>query len=406
MSALPGGISSAIRRLPDLDGKPFKVAKASGAQLTDTFGSTYIDYAMAMGATILGHAAPPVVEACIKALENGSMPGFSHDGEALAAEALASLAPALTRATFLTTGSEAVHLACRIARRTTGRPVIAKIAGGFDGWYDDLAIGWSGSPEADLAGLRPVVRDMTLLRFNDLADLEALFAERNDIAAVIVEPMLANAGSLQPDPHYFAGLQRIARQNGAMVIADEVLMGLRLGCGVSCYSVGLEPDLVTLGKAIGSGLPVAAVLGTAEAFRAIEDGRAPRAGTYHGNPLVTAAVKATIDTLKTKDYAAFLARGDRLRRLIEAAMGQIGPACTSGYGSVFSLWFSERPPKTYDEAKTALRPEISARLHLELRRQGVVTIPGGWGRIFMSFAHSDDDLAATAAAFERAARCL
>ncbi len=141
-----------------------------------------------------------------------------------------------------------------------------------------------------------------------------------------------------------------------MVIADEVLMGLRLGCGVSCYSVGLEPDLVTLGKAIGSGLPVAAVLGTADAFRAVEDGRAPRAGTYHGNPLVTAAVKATIDVLKTKDYAAFLARGDRLRRSIEAAMGQIGPACTSGYGSVFSLWFSAQPPKTYDEAKAALRP--------------------------------------------------
>ncbi len=406
MSALPGGISSLIRRLPDLDGKPFKVANASGAHLTDTFGSTYIDYAMAMGATILGHASPPVVEACIRALRNGSMPGFSHDGEMLAAEALASLAPALSRATFLTTGSEAVHLACRIARRSTGRPVIAKIAGGFDGWYDDLAIGWSGSPEADLSGRRPVIRDMTLLRFNDLADVEALFAERNDIAAVIVEPMLANAGSLQPDPDYFKGLQRIARKNGAMVIADEVLMGLRLGCGVSCYSVGLQPDLVTLGKAIGSGLPVAAVLGTPEAFAAVEDGRAPRAGTYHGNPLVTAAVKATIDTLQTMDYPAFLTRGETLRRSVEVAIRKIGPACTSGYGSVFSLWLSDRPPTTYDEAKAALRPDLSARLHLELRRRGVVTIPGGWGRVFLSFAHSDNDLAATAAAFDDAAGSL
>lgn len=406
MSALPGGISSQIRRLPDLDGKPFKVARASGSRLTDTFGSTYVDYAMAMGATILGHAPPPVVEACIKALQNGSMPGFSHDGEGMAADALASLAPALTRATFLTTGSEAVHLACRIARRTTGRPVIAKIAGGFDGWYDDLAIGWSGSPEADLADRRPVVRDMTLLRFNDLADVEALFAERRDIAAVIVEPMLANAGSLQPAPDYFREMQRIARKNGAMVIADEVLMGLRLGCGVSCYSMGLEPDLVTLGKAIGSGLPVAAVLGTTDAFAAIEDGRAARAGTYHGNPLVTAAVKATIDTLRTMDYPAFLARGDALRRSIEAALRRIGPACTSGYGSVFSLWFSERPPATYEEAKKALRPDLSARLHLELRRRGVVTIPGGWARMFMSFAHDDNDLAATTAAFEETALSL
>src|SRR5262249_19142503 len=136
-------------------------------------------------------------------------------------------------------------------------------------------------------------------------DLEHLFAERDDVAAVLIEPMLANAGSLLAEPGYYRELVRLCHAHGAMVISDEVLMGLRLRAGPSCYDLGLEPDLLTLGKAIGSGLPVAAVLGTAEAFTAVEDGRAARAGTYHGNPLVSAAVLATFETLSKSDYAGF-----------------------------------------------------------------------------------------------------
>jgi glutamate-1-semialdehyde 2,1-aminomutase len=405
--ALPGGISSSIRRLPDLDGRPFRVARSYGAHLVDETGRDFVDHALAMGATLLGHAHPAVVEACTAALRNGPMPGFSHDGEAAAAEALASLSPRLTRASFVTTGSEAVHLACRIARRTTGRPVIAKVAGGFDGWYDDLALGWSGSAEADLDGPRPVVAGMTLLRFNDLADLDALFAERDDVAAILVEPMLANAGSLQAAPGYLEALSRTARRHGAMVIADEVLMGLRLGPRPSCFDLGLDADLVTLGKAIGSGIPVAAVLGTADAFRAVADGRAVRAGTYHGNPLAAAAVLATLRELCAADYASLLARGEALRRAIVAAFAEAGiPASTSGLGSVFSLWFADAPPADYAAARAALMPERSLALHLALRREGVVTIPGGWGRVFLSFAHGEAELARTAEAFRKVARTL
>ncbi len=407
MSALPGNISSMIRRLPDLDGEPFLVARAHGATLTDTKGRRYIDHAMAMGATILGHAHPAVVEACVKALEQGSMPGFSHEREAAAADAMVKDAGKLTKATFVTTGSEAVHLACRIARKTTGRKTIAKIAAGFDGWYDDLAFGWSGSPEADLAGPRPFINGMTLLRWNDLADLEALFAESKDIAAVLIEPMLANAGSLMAETGYLEAVGRTCRKHGAMVISDEVLMGLRLHAGPTCHRFGLDPDLVTLGKAIGSGVPVAAVLGTGEAFAAIIDGRAPRAGTYHGNPLVTSAVLATFETLRAQDYGAFLKRGNDLRVAIEAAFAESGIAVsTSGTGSVFSLWFADRVPTRYDHGKSLIRAEQSAQLHLELRRNGVVTIPSGWGRIFVSFAHSAEDCAAVAEAYRKAARKL
>lgn len=401
---LPGGISSLIRRLPDLDGRPFKVARSKGARLYDTDGKAYIDHALAMGATILGHAHPAVVEACGRALENGPMPGFSHEQEARAAAALVGDAGAMQRATFVTTGSEAVHLACRIARKSTGRPVIAKIAGGFDGWYDELAFGWSGSAEARLVGPRPILRDMTLLRYNDIADLEGLFAERNDIAAVLIEPMLANAGSLLAEPGYYRELVRLCHAHGAMVISDEVLMGLRLRPGPSCYDLGLAPDLLTLGKAIGSGLPVAAVLGTAEAFAAVEDGRATRAGTYHGNPLVTAAVLATFETLAVSDYAGFLARGNRLRAAIEEAFrDQDIPASTAGFGSVFSLWFSDRPPARYEDALPLINPALALELHLHLRRRGVVTVAGGWARIFVSFAHGESEIDQVATAYRAAA---
>ncbi|MFO1151223.1 MAG: aminotransferase class III-fold pyridoxal phosphate-dependent enzyme [Alsobacter sp.] len=409
MVTLPGGISSTIRRLPDLDGLPFMVSSARGAHLHQASGPMLVDFAMAMGATILGHAHPAVVEACAKALEQGSMPGFTHAREEAAAAALVRNAGRLTRATFLTTGSEAVHLACRIARKTTGRDVIAKVAAGFDGWYDELAFGWSGAPEADLAGDRPLRRGMTLIRWNDISDLETLLSTRGDVAAVLIEPMLANAGSLVAEPGYLEQVGRLCRSHGAMVIADEVLMGLRLHPGPSSHRLELDPDLVTLGKAIGSGLPVAAVIGSEDAFAVIADGSAMRAGTFHGNPLVTAAVLATFDALTEADYGELMARGRRLRDGIVQAFARQGlETSTSGLDSVFSLWLSTSPPTRYASAKLLAKHDASQQLHLTLRRHGVLTIPGlgAWGRMFMSFAHSDQDVERTLEAFDNAAKAM
>ena len=409
MTVLPGGISSTIRRLPDLDGSPFMVSHARGAYVYQAGGPKLVDFAMAMGATILGHAHPAVVEACTRALEQGSMPGFTHAREEQAAAALVRNSGRLTRATFLTTGSEAVHLACRIARKATGREVIAKIAAGFDGWYDELAFGWSGAPETDLDGDRPVRGEMTLLRWNDVADLEALLAARHDVAAVLIEPMLANAGSLVAEPGYLEKVSETCRKHGVMVIADEVLMGLRLHPGPTSHRVGLDPDLVTFGKAVGSGLPVAAVIGSDDAFTVIADGRAMRAGTYHGNPLVTSAVLATFDVLGAADYGALMARGHALREGIVQSFARHGlETVTSGFDSVFSLWFSAKAPTRYAPAKKLAKHDIARELHLELRRQGILTIPGlgAWGRLFMSFAHTDSDIEVTIASFGAAVQSL
>jgi glutamate-1-semialdehyde 2,1-aminomutase len=402
---LPAGISSNGRILPDVDGIPFKVSSSSGAHVVDDRGRSYVDYAMAMGASILGHAPPTVVEAICRAAANGPMPGFAHAGEEAAAEALTAYTGALRHATFVNTGSEAVHLACRVARKLTGRPMMVKAAGGFDGWYDEVSFGLSGSSEAGWHGSRPIRGQMTLLRYNDCNDVDSLFAERNDIAGVIVEPLLANAGCVEADPTFMRHLLAKARQAGAVVIADEVLGGLRLHPGLSSQKMGWSPDLATVGKAVGSGVPVAALIGTEDAFAPIISGSVARAGTYNGNPLVCAAVTATMTALASADYDRLLSSGGRLRSMIEGVFAESGVSVrTSGWNSVFSIWFASAPPQTYDAAQQLVSAERTLRLHSELRRQAILTMHSTWGRLFLSFAHDEQDFATTLNGFAAIAR--
>ena len=408
MTQLVGAVSSAARVLPPLDGEVLTVARSGGPWIWDTGGRRYVDTALGFGGTVIGHAPEPVVEAVTQALRDGPLPAFIHAREEAAAAAIAAHTGPLDQVLFVSTGSEAVHLACRAARVTTGRPRIAKMAGGFDGWLDDVAYGGAGAAESTFPGnTRPETDRVSLLRFNDAEDAERLFAERDDIAAVLVEPVLANAGCVMPAPNYLATLQAIARRHGALVIADEVLMGFRLHAGLTAHAMGLDPDLVTLGKAIGSGVAVAAVAGRPEIMRAFSDGRAVRAGTYSGNPMACAAVIATMEMLDAADYPALLARGEALRNAIVDAFARSGQmVSTSGHGDVFSLWPSAEPPRDYAEARRLLRPDWSVALHAALRRRGVLVMPSGYGRLFLSFAHDDDVLDGVAETFRDAARDL
>lgn len=408
MAHLVGAVSSAARVLPPLDGRRLTVSRSSGPWLWDESGRRYVDTALGFGGTVLGHAPGPVVEAVSRALRDGPLPAFVHDREEAAAAAIAAHAGPLDQVLFVSTGSEAVHLACRAARIATGRTRIAKMAGGFDGWLDDVAYGGAGAAESAFPGnARPETDRVSLLRFNDADDAERLFAERDDIAAVLVEPVLANAGCLMPSPGYLEAVQAIARRHGALLIADEVLMGFRLHAGLTAHVMGLDPDLVTLGKAIGSGIPVAAVAGRPEIMGAFADGRGVRAGTYSGNPLSCAAVIATMELLDAADYPALLARGDMLRAAIVDAFARAGIAVsTSGYGDVFSLWPAPEAPRDYAEARRMLRPDWSAALHAELRRRGVLVMPSGYGRLFLSFAHDQAVLEEIADAFREAAPSL
>lgn len=399
---LVGGISSAGRAVPPIDGHPLLIERAEGPWLWDDRGRRYIDTALGFGATVLGHGPAAVVAMTTEAIRTGSMPAFAHAGEEQAAAALAAATAPLTSVIFTSTGSEAVHLAARIARAATGRHCIAKMAAGYDGWYDDVTIGQAGSPEALMrANTRPQRGRTTLLRYNDFEDVERLFAENDDVAAVLLEPMLANAGCVPAAPGYLAHVATVARSHGALVIADEVLMGFRQRFGLaSCAErpgsdVGsdggpdLVPDLATVGKAIGSGFAVAAVLGRPEIMQ-VAEGAGIRAGTYSGNPAATAAVTSTLGLLATADYPALVARGNRLRTATVNAFARVGrTVSTSGFGTVFTLWFAPRPPTTYIEAAELARPELTLQWHIALRRRGVLTMPSAFGRVFLSFAHDD-----------------
>lgn len=388
---LVGGISSLGRALPALDGQNISIARARGAELRDINGRRFIDTVLGFGATVIGHSHPHVVVAVTRALEEGSMPAFAHAREEEAAAALVRHTGALDEVVFVNSGSEAVHLACRIARRLTGRNRIAKFAAAYDGWYDEVAFGNAGSTTAAMTGnSRPEQGDVVLLRYNDEADIDQLFADYSDIAAVVAEPVLANAGMVLPDPAYLQKLQAAARRNGALFIADEVLMGFRIRNGLTSHHLGLDPDLATVGKAIGSGMAVAAVIGRGALFDEVRSGKIVRAGTYSGNPVACAAVIATADLLETLDYSALLARGDRLRQSIADHSAKIGlPVSTAGYGSVFTLWFAAEPPKTYAEAQARARADLTLKLHLSLRRKGLMMMPFPFGRLFLSAAHTD-----------------
>lgn len=405
---LVGGISSAGRSLPLVDGRPVSLERASGPYLWDRSGERYVDTAMGFGATVLGHNVAEVLESVVKAQREMMMPAFAHAYEEEAAAALAARSGPLNRVIFTNTGSEAVHLACRAARAATGRRVIAKFGAAYDGWYDPVAFGNAPSAEAAmLDGARPRRDEMVLLRYNDRADVDRLFAEYPDLAAVLVEPVLANAGCIEPAQGYLQYLCDAAHRRGALVILDEVLMGFRLHAGLYGHLRGIDADLATVGKAIGSGVPVAALLGKEDVMSVFESGRAIRAGTYSGNPPACAAVTATMRLLATKNYGALLDRGNASRREIEAAFAGVGvKVVTTGFGTVFTVWRAASPPSDYGQALACADPQWTRDIHDALRRHGVLTMPFAFGRIYLSFAHDDEPLETLRDAFSAAASSM
>ncbi|WP_321887813.1 aspartate aminotransferase family protein [Paraburkholderia bannensis] len=390
MKHLVGDVSSAARILPDLNGEALFVARAKGAYLWDDQGRQYIDTALGFGAVLLGHAHDAVTASVIDALNDAPAPSWAHVREHAAASALAKHTGDLSKVIFNNSGSEAVHLACRAARAYTGRKKIAKMAAGFDGWFDEITLGNVAGSDADFEdGARPCSERMTLLRFNDFDDVGRLFAEHDDIAAIIMEPMLANAGCLMAAPGYLEHVEAVARQHGALVIADEVLMGFRLHAGLSSQRQGLRPDLATVGKAIGSGVPVSALVGRPEILEGFEQGRVLRGGTFSGNPMACAALSSTLATLDQADYAALAAAGDDLRAHIVRVFAQQGVAVsTSGYGTVFTIWPCAQAPKNYREALRVASKAFSTELHLVLRELGLLIMPSPFGRLYVSFDHT------------------
>jgi glutamate-1-semialdehyde 2,1-aminomutase len=403
-----GGVNSPVRAFRAVGGAPPFIESAKGAWLTDADGNRYIDYFGSWGPMILGHAFPPAVEAIERAARNSSSFGASTAAEADLAERIVACYPAIERLRFVSSGTEATMSAIRLARAATGRNIIVKFEGCYHGHSDGLLVK-AGSGVATFgipgsAGVPDAIAHLTLaLPFNDLAALEAAFAAHsNQIAAIIVEPVVGNAGCIPPSEGYLAGLRRLTQTHGSLLIVDEVMTGFRVALGGACQLYSLDPDLVTLGKIVGGGLPVG-VFGGKRRFMDLLAPLGPvyQAGTLSGNPLAMAAGIATLDALQANAssiYPQLEAVSVAVADGVAAEARKAGvPLTLNRVGSMWTWFFTADPVTNYEQAARSDTAAF-ARFHRAMLERGVWLPPSQFEAAFLSAAHGEQEVAATIAA--------
>jgi glutamate-1-semialdehyde 2,1-aminomutase len=391
-------------------GTPLFVARAKGAHLWDADNNRYIDYVLSWGALVLGHAPRPVVEAIQAQAAYGTSYGAPTGLETALAELIISLMPSIALLRFVNSGTEATMSALRLARAFTGRAKIIKFDGHYHGHSDALLV-QAGSGVATLGlsdslGVPSAAAQDTLsLPFNNLASVEAAFARYPDqIAAVILEPVAGNMGFVLPQAGYLAGLQALTRRHGALLIFDEVMTGFRVALGGAQAHYGIQPDLTTLGKVIGGGLPVGAYGGRADVMSLVAPlGGMYQAGTLSGNPLAMAAGLATLHAWAQPEvFAKTAAATTQLVAGLSALAAQAGiPFQAASLGSMFGFFFSEQPVTDYASAKNCQSARYGRVFHALLER-GVYVAPSPFEAGFFSAAHDAASLSETLRAFGEA----
>jgi len=406
---MPGGVNSPVRAFKGVGGTPPFIATASGAYVTDEDGRRYLDYVGSWGVMLLGHAHPAVVGALHEALDRGTSYGAPTRGEVELAETIVSLVPGVDVVRLVSSGTEATMSAVRLARAATGRDKIVKFRGGYHG-HGDAFLVEAGSGAATLGvpsspGV-PVgtAADSLVAEYNDLGSVRELFdAEPERIAAVIVEPVAGNMGCIPPIDGFLTGLQSLCREEGALLIFDEVMTGFRVAPGGAQERYGITPDLTTLGKVIGGGLPVGAYGGREELMRLVApDGDVYQAGTLSGNPLAVAAGLATLRQLAAD--ADLYGRLEALGRLLDEGLADIDrrlgvPLRWNRVGAMGSIFFSPEPVTDWSSAASASAPRFRALFHALLAR-GIYLPPSPYEAWFWSDAHSTEDIERTLGAIE------
>ena len=432
----PGGVNSPVRAFGAVGGGPPFIESAQGAWITDADGNRYIDYFGSWGPMILGHAFPPVVEAIERAARNSASFGASTSAEAALAERITACYPAIEKLRFVSSGTEATMSAIRLARAATRRKIIVKFEGCYHGHSDGLLVK-AGSGVATFgipgsAGVPEEIAALTLaLPFNDIPAVEAAFdAHPDQIAAIIVEPIVGNAGcippaagynpslhklyeasarfggSIPPAEGFLAGLRRIAARHGALLIVDEVMTGFRVGLGGACEMYSLEPDLVTLGKIVGGGLPVG-VFGGKRAFMEMLAPLGPvyQAGTLSGNPLAMAAGLATISHLQANAeqiYAQLSASAAAVADgVAQEAFNANVPVGLNRVGSMWTWFFKLGPVTNYEQAAKSDTAAFG-HFHRAMLDQGIWLPPSQFEAAFLSTAHGEEEIAATIASARNA----
>jgi glutamate-1-semialdehyde 2,1-aminomutase len=403
---LVGGVNSPVRAFRAVGGTPLVIARGQGAHLVDADGNEYLDYVCSWGAMILGHAHPAVTAALEDQARRGTSYGMTNELEIELAALVIRALPAIEMLRFVSSGTEATMSAVRVARAFTKRDLILKFEGCYHGHADSF-LSQAGSGLATLGiasspGVPQASAALTLnVPYNDLSAVEQSFdRHRGQIGAVIVEPVAANMGVVPSAPGFLEGLRAITQKHGALLIFDEVISGFRVAYGGAQTLFKIQPDLTTLGKIIGGGLPVAAYGGRREIMQWIAPlGPVYQAGTLSGNPL---AMRAGIETLRALSEGGIYEELDRKTKLLATGFrealeasgvtGQVNSA-----GSLLTLFFAEGPVRNYDDAKKSDTRRFAAFFN-EMLERGVFLPPSQFEALFVSAAHSEQDIHRTVAA--------
>jgi len=412
----PGGVHSPVRAFKAMSAPPLAIVEARGAHVLDQSGNRYIDWIGAWGPALLGHADPAIETALAKALPRGLVFGLASPAEVELAERVTARVPGCEMVRFVVSGTEATMSAVRVARAATGRSLIVKFAGAYHG-HADMFLVSAGSGAATLGipdspGVTAgAAGDTIIARFNDRDDVQRCFdASPDRIAALIVEPVMGNMGCVPPDPGFLQFLRDICSANGALLIFDEVMTGFRVARGGAAERYAVTPDLITLGKVVGGGLPLAAFGGQRSLMELVAPaGPVYQAGTFAAHPLSIAAGLAMLYAIDAQPdlYDVLEARGARLQSALTAAAGAAGIAISfQRVGSMWTLFFSEKPVRSWDDADAVSR-ERYARFFRAMLARKVLLPPSPFEAAFVSLAHDtavvDATVAAAAAALQEVA---
>jgi glutamate-1-semialdehyde 2,1-aminomutase len=406
---LPGGVDSPVRAFKAVGGEPLFIEKGCGSKIYDADGNEFIDYVCSWGPLILGHAHPDVVAAVCRAAEGGTSYGAPTELETRLAKMICGAMPSIEKIRFVSSGTEATMSALRLARAFTKRDKILKFDGCYHGHSDGL-LAKAGSGVATLGlpdspGVPSGYAANTLVAsYNNLCQVEEIFDEHQDIAAVIVEPVAANMGVVKPQPMFLEGLRAVTEAHGTLLIFDEVITGFRVAYGGAQELYGIKPDLTCLGKIIGGGLPVGAYGGRDDIMSMVApSGSVYQAGTLSGNPLAMSAGIATLEVLRRDDAYEDL---ERKSRFLEDGIAQTSESCgtkvkVARIGSLITVFFTADLPADYESAKRA-DTKMFARFFNALLDRGVYWPPSQFEAAFVSLAHSEDDIESTISAIEEA----
>ncbi len=398
---MPGGVNSPVRAFNGVGGTPLYVESGKGSVIQAADGRSLTDFCCSWGAMILGHAHDEVVEAICQRAAKGTTFGINTPDEVVLAERLCALVPGLERVRLVNSGTEAVMTALRLARGMTGRDKVIKFDGCYHGHSDSVLVSagsglLTGGTVSSRGIPRHVAADTFVAPYNSLEAVERIVAERGtEVAAIIVEPVAGNMGLVAPQPEFLPGLRMLTDRCGALLIFDEVISGFRFNLSTYGKLIGVCPDLVTLGKVIGGGLPLAAVGGRAVIMDELSPcGKIYQAGTLSGNPLAVAAGLKTLEILERDDpYPRMAELGRKLSEGINAAAVAKGvPLHCARLGGVFTLFFNGAPAQNLEDAKRSDTRAYAAAFHALLER-GFYLPPSQFEVAFISAAHSEADVA-------------